>query len=74
MAIMRCKRHAPTGRTKSYVSSVKPVGYPDTALICGAVSCVQPAFIWLEHDEEASYARGERIFRSFTATMKVRAA
>jgi hypothetical protein len=73
MAIMRCEAHHPNGRKRRYVASVHPVGYPDTALICGSVSCKAPAFIWLEAHEKASYDRGERVFQSFTATMKVRA-
>lgn len=73
MAIIRCKHHEPTGRTRRYVTAVKPVGYPETALVCGSVSCVAPGFIWLEEPEKAAYDRGERVFKSFTATMKVRA-
>jgi len=42
MAIMRCKRHTPTGRTKEYIACVMPVGYPDTALICGSTVCEEP--------------------------------
>ena len=74
MAIMRCKRHTPKGRTRSYVASVEPLGYPTTALVCGSTDCKEPAFIWLEADEKREYDKGERVFRAFTATMKVRAA
>jgi hypothetical protein len=74
MAIMRCKLHEPVGRTRKYVASVMPVGYPQTALVCGSTSCVAPAFIWLEENENAAFARGERVFKAFTDTMKVRAA
>jgi len=73
MAIMRCKIHAPKGRTRSYVAAVEPVGYPTTALVCGAKSCNAAAFIWLEPEEKNAYDRGERVFQSFTDTMKVRA-
>jgi hypothetical protein len=59
--------------TRTYVGSVQPVGYPSTALICGSTSCDAPALIWLEADEKAAYDRGERVFKSFTDTMKVRA-
>ena len=74
MAIMRCKRHTPTGRTKNYVGSVPPKGYPETALVCGSASCNEPAFKWLEADEQREFKRGERVFKAFTTTMKVRAA
>ena len=55
MAIMRCKRHTPKGRTHVYVNAIEPVGYPTTALICGSVDCREPAFIWLERDEQTAY-------------------
>jgi hypothetical protein len=52
---------------------VRPVGFPNTALICGSTYCEEPALVWLERHEKAAYDRGERIFKAFTATMKVRA-
>jgi len=73
MAIMRCEAHKPHGRTRNYVASVKPVGYPETVLVCGSTNCNAPAFIWLEEAEAAEYKRGMRVFKSFTDTMKVRA-
>lgn len=73
MAIMRCRAHVPKRATRNYVISVEPVGYPDTALICGSVQCREPALIWLEQHEKATYDVGERIFQAFTPTMKVRA-
>jgi hypothetical protein len=73
MAIVRCDVHKPTGRTRAYVASVKPVGYPDTAMVCGSKTCSAPGLVWLESDERAAYDRGERIFKSFTDTMKMRA-
>ena len=30
---------------------MRPVGYPDTAIICGSLSCLEPGVIWLEQDE-----------------------
>ncbi len=73
MAIMRCEAHQPKGRTRDYVAAVQPVGYPQTALIYGVTTCEAPALIWLEASEKAAYEKGERVFRSFTDTMKVRA-
>jgi hypothetical protein len=72
MAIVRCATHSPKGRTRDYVLSVKPVGYPDTAMVCGSKTCQAPGLVWLEADERAAYDRGERVFQSFTATMKMR--
>ncbi|QIK95562.1 hypothetical protein G7076_02880 [Sphingomonas sp. HDW15A] len=71
---MRCKSHAPRKAIRNYVWAVEPVGYPATALVCGSVHCMEPAFIWLEEEEARQFDAGERVFRAFTATMKVRAA
>lgn len=73
MAIVRCEVHPPKGRKRSYVASVFPVGYPETAMVCGTASCEAPGLIWLEDWEKADYDRGVRIFHSFTGTMKMRA-
>ena len=73
MAVMRCNQHKPKGRTTEYVACVKPLGYPETALLCGSASCNAAALIWLEPPEKAAYDRGDRVFKSFSSTMKVRA-
>jgi hypothetical protein len=73
MAIMRCPAHAPKRTTRAYAGSVEPVGYPDTALVCGSVRCNEPALIWLEAEERGEYDAGKRIFKAFTPSMKVRA-
>lgn len=73
MAIMRCEVHRPTGRSRDYVGSVRPVGFPNTALVCGSMRCESSALIWLESHELAAYEQGTRIFHSPTATTKVRA-
>lgn len=74
MAIMRCQAHTPHGRSRSYVAAVEPVGYPASALVCGSKHCDETAYIWLEGAEKLDYDAGVRVFRSFTDTMKVRAA
>ena len=43
-------------------------------LFRGADQCEAPAFIWLEDHEKQAFDRGERVFKAFTASMKVRAA
>ena len=73
MAIMKCKAQEPKGRTRTYAGHVYPVGFPDTALVCGATDCAASALIWLETEEKLAYDQGERVFKSFTDTMKVRA-
>jgi hypothetical protein len=52
---------------------VHPVGYPETALVCGRPDCYQPGIIWLESDESAAYDNGERVFQLQTNAVKVRA-
>lgn len=72
MARMRCEGHRPFRTRVTIVGAVKPVGFPTTALVCGSNGCVEPALIWLEADEMASYRQGERIFECLTGSaMKV---
>jgi hypothetical protein len=74
MAKMRCSPHKPFKTKIPCVIGVEPVGYPDTALVCGAKGCAQPALIWLEPKEKTAYDSGARIFECFTGSaMKVRA-
>jgi hypothetical protein len=77
MAIARCDQHRPkpkaTKRSYSTDTPHKPVGYPDTAIICGRGPCEKPALIWLEkEDEEPQYRSGRRIFDLVTNPAKVR--
>lgn len=62
MAIVRCQDHPP--RTKNYEIAVKPVGYPDTALICGRDDENHDAVGWvyLLPDEYEDYQEGRRVF------------
>lgn len=62
MAIVRCQDHPP--RTKNYAIAVKPVGYPDTALICGREENGHDEIGWvyLLPEEYEEYKNGERIF------------
>lgn len=70
---MRCPAHVPRRTMREYAGAIEPVGYPDTALVCGSKHCREPALIWLERHEKAEYDAGERIFEAFTSSMKVRA-
>jgi hypothetical protein len=73
MALCRClESHAwPTGRISNYISYALPIGYPDTALICGL--CSNPGVIWLTQSEENAYQRGDRIFEGPNAFCKMKA-
>jgi hypothetical protein len=73
VALVRCTAcGSPRGRTRRYVVAVKPVGYPETAAICGRAKCVYPGLVWLDESEKAAYDSGERIFKVPNAAVKVR--
>ena len=78
MALVRCKQcgvqKPGSGQyTRHYVGSVQPVGYPNTALVCGRPTCDRPGIIWLESSEEQEYQSGQRVFQLQTNATKVRA-
>jgi len=74
VAIVRCKtcglNHSRTRR--NYVTTVKPVGYPDTAIVCGLSTCIRPGMVWLEVDELKDYKNGERIFKISSNATKIK--
>jgi hypothetical protein len=63
MAIVRCQDHPP--RTTGYEIAVEPVGYPDTALVCGRDGPAHDAIGWVFPlpDEYEEYQRGQRVFQ-----------
>lgn len=80
MAICRClARHSPPATrqtTTPYVGYVYPVGYPNTAAICGRedpLPCNNPAVIWLTNNEMQAYAQGIRIFSVDSRKVKIMA-
>jgi hypothetical protein len=62
MAIVRCQDHPP--QVKHYALAVKPVGYPDTALVCGRGDSThdEHAWVYLLPDEREAYEEGQRVF------------
>jgi hypothetical protein len=74
MALVRCEECRVRRNSKKYIKTVEPVGYPDTALICGTVGCSKPGLVWLTDDESKEYKSGQRIFapQSSTAKFKVK--
>lgn len=74
MAIVRCETHPVRLEmaTNNYVKRAEPVGYPDTAAICGIARCQQPGFVWLTAEELSEFNKGNRYFRVKTYTVKVR--
>lgn len=74
MALVRCKSCGqPSGRSKIYVKAVEPLGYPDTAAICGLNGCHKPGLIWLDESDSAEYDKGQRVFFGQTSVMKAKA-
>ena len=74
MALVRCESHGkPRGRTVTYVKSVKPIGWPNTAAICGGKGCENPGMIWLTDAETMAYNHGQRVFSFNNASMKIKA-
>jgi hypothetical protein len=65
---------SPVVHTPVCTLAVKPLGYPDTAAICGASGCDAPASVWLTTKEASAYQAGERVFGLPTAAMKVKVA
>lgn len=76
MALARCEQcENPKGRGgRSYVIPVKPVGHPQSGVVCGSKGCENSAYIWLTTDERDQYHQGRRIFEFPTQAVKVQVA
>jgi hypothetical protein len=74
MAIARCEKHRPEGTKHVYKAYALPIGFPNTAAICGRVECEAPAYLWLTEPERADHERGLRIFNIRTHSAKIRVA
>lgn len=77
MAIARCEFcGCPKGanvKAPGYAPTpYRPVGYPETAIVCGKPLCDRSALVWLKRDEATRYGAGERVFSIHTQTAKVR--
>jgi len=73
MALVRCDRHRTTRGTKhTYVASLRPVGFPNTAAICGTPGCEEPGLVLLAQQELDDYKAGQRVFPIFTHSAKIR--
>ena len=73
MALVRCEGCGrPRRRTRTYVLAVQPVGYPDTAAVCGRSECAQPGLVWLSEEEKVEYDRGQCIFSVPSAAVKIK--
>jgi ssDNA-binding Zn-finger/Zn-ribbon topoisomerase 1 len=65
--LVRCENHP----SKDYVHAVEPVGYPETAAVCGR--CEKEGRILLSEKEWRQYLGGQRVFAFKNNTMKVKA-
>jgi len=74
MALVRCEACGrPKGIKRVYICAVAPVGYPETAAVCGRARCDHPGMVWLDASEKADYDRGQRVFLVPNAAIKIRA-
>lgn len=66
--LFRCDDHTdswPVSRSDDYeyVALIEPVGYPETAAVCGREDCTEPALVVLDDREYWRYQyRDERVF------------
>lgn len=73
MALVRCDMHRRwRGIKHRYVGNVRPVGFPQTAVICGRPVCEEPGLVWLTQRELDAYQGGQRVFPIFTHSAKVK--
>jgi hypothetical protein len=63
MVIVRCpKCFAASPRYAEAIgASAEPVGYPDSAVVCGAAGCNERALIWLLGVDAIDYRAGLRL-------------
>lgn len=75
MALVRCNECGkPKGRTRKYIRSVEPIGYPKTALVCGTKNCTNAGLIWLEAHEWRDYTeKNRKIFEPPSRSVQFRA-
>ncbi len=61
MAIVCCEIHgAPRGKIHKYLFSVRPVGYPNPAVLCYKKGCKRPGVVWLNEIDKKNYDKGEK--------------
>ncbi len=65
--LVRCAKHP----SKKYSHSVPPVGYPNTAAICGR--CDNAGMLLLRQGEWQAYLSGQRVFSFNSNVVQIRA-
>jgi len=72
MAMVCCENcGAPKGITHQYVASVKPVGYPNRAVLCCRRDCHNPGVVWLNEEDKPNYDSGERAIVIWGQSVKI---
>lgn len=75
MAIARCESCGkPTRNTNGQYAPDprRPVGHPNSGVVCGRPRCDNAALIWLKENEARAYEKGQRVFDFPTQAAKVR--
>lgn len=74
MALVRCEDHFPDegGRGTDYVVAVEPVGYPETAVVCGRKDHNRPGYVLLDESEHELFKQGQRVFEPHTNAVHVK--
>ncbi len=73
MFIARCQSCGqPAGVRNNYARSVRPVAYPNEAVLCSTAGCFKPALLCLNEEYSRAYQRGERIFRPLGGKVAIR--
>ena len=63
MVIVRCPNclAASPHRAKAFRTSAEPIGYPDSAVVCGVAGCNERALIWLRGIDAVEFRALRRI-------------
>ena len=72
MAMVYCDRHGPPrGRIHRYPRSVRPIGYPNRAVLCAKAGCDDPGMVWLNEVDVDTYDLGERALVIWGQSVKI---
>lgn len=75
MLIALCESHGPPkGRVRKYVKQpVRPVRFPNPAVLCRRKNCEDEALIWLDEQDWQAYQEDhQRVFEPIGPGVKIR--
>jgi len=73
MAMVCCEYHgAPRGVRHHYPAAVKPLGYPNGAVLCCRGGCENAGLVWLNEEDKTNYDAGERAIVIWGMSVKVK--